>query len=130
MIILDRYECEWNKWNFEMKNDLIYIQFQTFSRGFATTKQVLEPTSNFYVRLEDLEDDKAEQLWKKGEPDDEGYFTLENSKVPKVMTAIFCSGEPPGTGSRRAARYSLQVKGNITLRHILHCLTIAIELDF
>ena len=48
---------------------------------------------------------KAAQLWKKGKPDDEGYFTLENSGVPKVITAISESG--------------LIVKSNITLRLIL-----------
>ena len=31
---------------------------------------------------------KAEQLWKKGEPDAEGYFTLQNIGEPKVLTAI------------------------------------------
>ena len=31
---------------------------------------------------------KAEQLWKKGEPDDEGYFTLQNSGEPKFLTAF------------------------------------------
>ena len=42
----------------------------------------------WWIILEDFEENKAEQLWKKGVPNDEGYFTLENSKVPKVMTAI------------------------------------------
>ena len=42
----------------------------------------------WWVILEDFEEGKAEQLWKKGVPNDEGYFTLENSKLPKVMTAI------------------------------------------
>ena len=31
---------------------------------------------------------KDGQLWKKGEPNDEGYFTLEGSKSRKVMTAV------------------------------------------
>ena len=31
---------------------------------------------------------KADQLWKKGEPDAEGYFTFQNSGEPKVLTAI------------------------------------------
>ena len=43
---------------------------------------------------------KAEQLWKKGEPDAEGYFTLQNSREPKVLTAI--------------SESSLEIKGNIT----------------
>ena len=53
------------------------------------------------VDLEDFEEGKASQLWKKGELDAEGYFTLENSEVSMVLTAI--SG-------------SLAVKRNITLR--------------
>ena len=43
------------------------------------------------VILEVYEEDKAEQLWKKGKPNAEGYSTLENSKVPKIMTAISSS---------------------------------------
>lgn len=31
---------------------------------------------------------KDEQLWKKGEPNIEGYFTLEDAKSQKVMTAV------------------------------------------
>ena len=64
------------------------------------------------VILEDFEEGKDGQLWKKGEPDAEGYFTIENSvsglendyEVPKFMTAISESG--------------LEIKGNITLRWI------------
>ena len=51
---------------------------------------------------EKFEEDKAGQLWKKGEPDSEGYFTLENCSEVKVMTAISESG--------------LEIKGNLTLR--------------
>ena len=84
-------------WNFKTKDDLIYIEN-------SLEKKVLEITSNGKVFLKDLEEDKAEQLWKKGEPNAEGYFTLENSKVPKVMTAVY---------SR--SRIILEIKGNITL---------------
>ena len=56
-------------------------------------------TNNGVVNLQNFEKDKAEQLWKKGEPNAEGYFTLENHKVPKIMTA---------TSSN-----SLELKGNI-----------------
>ena len=67
--------------------------------------KVLEATNDSKVTLEDFEEDKAEQLWKKGEPNAEGYFTLESSKVPKVMTAVLSSG-----------RKILEIKGNITLK--------------
>ena len=57
-------------------------------------------TNDSKVILENFEEDKDEQLWKKGEPNAEGYFTLENSKLPKLMTGISSSG--------------LEIKGNLT----------------
>merc|ERR1712008_616050 len=62
-------------------DDLIYIE------NTSKTK-VLGATSDGKVILEDFEEGKAHQLWKKGELDAEDYFTLENSGVPKVLTAI------------------------------------------
>ena len=50
---------------------------------------------------------KAEQLWIKGKPDAEGYFTLEShSEMPKVITAISERG--------------LEIKSNITMRCIIN----------
>ena len=46
----------------------------------------IDPTNDVVTQI--LEQDRGDQLWKKGDPDNEGYFSLENSKVPKVMTAI------------------------------------------
>ena len=46
-----------------------------------------------------------DQIWKKGDPNCQGYFTLENSQVPKVMTAISSN--------------SLEMKGNINF-HMMH----------
>ena len=64
--------------------------------------KVLSAKSYGEVILEDFQKGKTEQLWKKGEPDAEGYFTLENYFVrPKFMTAISESG--------------LEIKGNIIL---------------
>ena len=83
-------------WNFESKNDgLICIEN-------TSKRKVLGATSDGKVILEDFEEGKAHQLWKKGELDAEDYFTLENSGVPKVLTAI-CES-------------SLEIKGNITMR--------------
>ena len=82
-------------WNFKTKDDLIYIE------NSLKTK-VLEITNDGKVFLKDLEEGKAEQLWKKGEPNAEGYFTLENSKLPKVMTAVYS-----------AHRKVLEIRGNI-----------------
>ena len=82
-------------WNFKTKDDLIYIE------NSLKTK-VLEITNDGKVLLKDLEEGKAEQLWKKGEPNAEGYFTLENLSKPKVLTAYSSSG--------------LEIQGKITLR--------------
>ena len=57
------------------------------------------------VTLETFVQAKVQQLWKKGEPDAEGFITLERSEGPKVITAISESG--------------LEIKGNISLRWIL-----------
>ena len=86
-------------WIFKTKDDdLIYVE------NTSKTK-VLGATSDGKVILEDFEEGKAHQLWKKGELDAEDYFTLENAAVPKVLTAISDS--------------SLEIKGNIIMRWIL-----------
>jgi hypothetical protein len=59
-------------------------------------------TNDSKVILENFEEDKDEQLWKKGEPNAEGYFTLENYKVSKFITA--------------SSSNSLELKGNITFK--------------
>ena len=60
--------------------------------GMGNTGRVIE---------EEIQEGKLEQLWKIGEPDTEGYFTLENSKVPKLLTFI-----PP---------CSLRIEGNFQI---------------
>ena len=84
-----------DSWVFKPKDDdLIYIE------NTSKTK-VLETFVNEVI-LADFQEDKAEQLWKKGKPDAEGFFTLENSEMPKFITAISESG--------------LEIQGNTTLR--------------
>ena len=82
-------------WNFNPKgNGLIWIE------NTSKTK-VLGAIKDGEVILEDSEDGNAQQLWRKGELDAEGYFALENSGVlPKVLTAI--------------SEDVLEIKGNIT----------------
>ena len=89
----DRIWLSNEKWVFKTKRNFIYIEN-------ILTKKVFGTTSDGKVIWEDYEEGKAQQLWKKGEPNAEGYFTLENYKVPKVITAISESG--------------LEIKGNIT----------------
>ena len=85
-----------DSWTFTTEDDdLIYIENRLKTK-------VLGATSDGKVIPEVFVAGKAEQLWKKGKPDAEGYFTLENSEVPKVLTAISESG--------------LEIKGNIILR--------------
>ena len=90
-------------WNFKTKDDdLIYIENISKAKFLGTT-------IDGKVILEDFEENKAEQLWQKGNPDEKGYFILVPSlpssvTVPKVITAISESG--------------LEIKGNITLRWI------------
>ena len=89
-----------DSWIFKAKGDdrLIYIE--------NTSKaKVLETTRDGKVIQEVFVEGKADQLWKKGEPDAEGYITLENYGVPKVITAI--------------SQSDLEIKGNIALRWIL-----------
>ena len=79
------------EWDFTFKNKLVCIHNKLKNK-------VLETTIDGKVILEDAQEDKPEQLWKKGSTYSDGHFTLENSKVPKVMTAISAN--------------SLEIKGN------------------
>ena len=73
------------EWNFKAKDDLIYIE--NISRS-----KVLGSTKDGEVILEDFKENKPEQLWKKGHiRNKDGFYSLENSKVPKVITAISSS---------------------------------------
>ena len=87
-----------DSWNFKTKEDLIQIEY------YET--EILGTTNEGKIILETLEEGRNGHLWKKGEPDNEGFFSLENSQVSKVMTAI--------------STRSLEVKGNITLKWIFN----------
>ena len=63
---------------------------------------VLGITNDSKVILENFEEDKDEQLWKKGEPNAEGFFTLENYKLSKFLSA--------------SSSTSLELKGNVTFK--------------
>ena len=79
-------------WNFKTnEDDLVYIE------NTSKTK-VLEITKDNQVLLKDFQEDKAEQLWRKGEPDKKGYFSLESSVPTKVITAT--------------SQTDLEIKGN------------------
>ena len=97
--MLENKEGVWKSddfWSVRPKDDdLIYIE------NTSKTK-VLGVTNDDKVILEDFEEGNACQLWKKGKLDAEDYFTLENSGMPLVLTAI--------------SESSLEIKGNITMR--------------
>ena len=88
----------WNFKKYEPLDGLIYIENIDESKVWGTT-------IDGKVILEDFEEGKAEQLWKKGEPNARsnahGYFTLESYNVSKVITANSSA--------------SLELKGKINL---------------
>ena len=90
-----------DEWVLRTKTNLIYIEN-------ALTKKVLGTTNECQVIPEDYQEGKTQQLWKKGEPNAEGYFTLENSNVTKIMTANYLSSS------------ILQIKGNIIMKWIVN----------
>ena len=54
--------------------------------NISNNKTVLGITNN-EVTGEDFVDGKPGQLWKKGKPDTDGYFSIEGSKSSKILTA-------------------------------------------
>ena len=88
--ILYNYDGLWmsdEEWKFKAKHDLFYIE--NISRS-----KVLGTTNDGEVILEDFKEDKSEQLWKKGvirNDGFDGFYSLENSKVPKSITAVSSS---------------------------------------
>ena len=95
------------EWNFKIKDDLIYIEIisktknfkpkdnLTYTESISKTK-VLATTKDGKVIEEDFHEDKGEQLWLKGEPKDEGYFTLvmtakDDLNTTHLLTAISSS---------------------------------------
>ena len=91
-----------DNWNFKPKakyDDIIYIEN-------TSEKKVLEFSNDGVPNLVDLEEGKAQQLWKKGEAKAEGYFTLKNIWGSNALTAV--------------SETNLQISGNITLRCIVN----------
>ena len=70
-----------HKWNFKNKEEFIYIQKDS-------SEKVLGTTNGINVIEEEFQEGKSEQLWKVGEATAEGYFTLENHKMQKLLTVI------------------------------------------
>ena len=70
-----------DQWNFGNKTDLIHIIENT------SKSKVLGTTSTGEVIEEDFDGNRTEQLWVKGEPNNEGYFTVTTSESKLLFSA-------------------------------------------
>ena len=68
-------------WKFKTSGKFVYIKH-------IVNKKILEITKDGSVVEGDFVKDKPAQLWKKGTSDADGYFILENTDTPKVLTAV------------------------------------------
>ena len=68
-------------WNFTTQGNMILIEN-------VSERKVLGISTNNIVIKKDEDQDDSTQLWKKGKPNAEGFFILENSEFPMVMTAM------------------------------------------
>ena len=91
-----------DEWNFKTKDGLIYIENISETKYLGTVLTSIVGHFTVKVILGDFIKDETRytfhQLWKKGEPNTEGYFTLGNFNESKLMTAFSTS--------------VLQIKGN------------------
>ena len=71
-----------DKWKFEETDDNTIFYIRNINQN-----QVLEVLDDDLIDLVDIVKGKADQLWKKGDTM-EGYFTVKNVKLSKVLTAI------------------------------------------
>ena len=71
-----------DKWKFEETDDKTIFYIRNINQD-----KVLEVLDDDLVDLVDKVADKDDQLWKKGDTM-EGYFTVKNVKLSKVLTAI------------------------------------------
>ena len=82
-----------NKANFWTSNDKWSGNFLTTRNNLYFIKNISEQTTfttknDGKVIQENFKGIPSVELWKKGKPDNEGYFTLEHHKVTKFLTAI------------------------------------------
>ena len=80
-----------DKWRFKNTADRKFMYIENISN-----KKFLTANSNGTVIEEDYEDDKTGQLWKRGKPNIEGYFTLENY-MKTDMKSTFLTSTSIGT---------------------------------
>ena len=73
------------KWNITTKKTDISIV------NILDRNLVIGISNNGTVIEEDFVDGKPGQVWKRGKPDAEGYFSLKDSKSSKILTATSSS---------------------------------------
>ena len=80
----DNWEHKDKKWSTPKKGSLIYIQNDLKVLAFQqnSNKTELEDKNDNLIGAKDYR-----QLWRKGTPNIEGYFTLENYQSKTFMTA-------------------------------------------
>ena len=85
-------EAHWKSndmWIFKSHPNSTLIRIENINKT-----KVWGTTNDGKVILEVFVEGKADQLWKKGKPSHEGYFTIKNNKVPKLfVTAVSSTGE-------------------------------------
>ena len=70
-----------DEWNIRTRDKFAYIEN-------ISKNKVLGITHDGSITEEDFVEGKPGQLWKRGKSNADGYFILENSDTPKVMSAI------------------------------------------
>lgn len=82
----------WNSddaWSLEKKNMLVYVVKNIESNKVLGVKRPVD--KQMKVIQQDFEEDNfygSDQLWKKGDPNAEGYFILEHYVLRRTLTAI------------------------------------------
>ena len=71
---------EWNFGPVDSADETVYIE--------NTSKGTVLSISNEEVKEVTHYQNDAAQIWRKGDPDNEGYFTLSSSNSEKVLTAV------------------------------------------
>ena len=77
----------WNsddEWKIKMKDMMICVENTNKNKVLGITQHFGELSK---VIEEDFVEGNTKQLWKKGKPNAEGYFTLENYGLRRTLTA-------------------------------------------
>ena len=73
-----------DEWNITTRDKFVHIEN-------ISKDKVLGITPDGSITEEDSVENEPGQLWKRGKSNADGYFSLENTDTPKVMTAISLS---------------------------------------